>query len=78
MVNKARQFKKMRIPHSYAHKIIADTQAVLPGINYNKVINYNRAQAKQDITKALDTQSNRCIFEYQKIRRYVWFETTKN
>ena len=37
MVNKAIKSNKMRLPHSYAHKVVAETQAVLPGINYNKV-----------------------------------------
>ena len=64
MVNKAIQSNPMKIPHGYAHKIIADNQAVLPGINYNKVINYNRVQAKQDMTKALGTQANMCVFVY--------------
>ena len=62
MVNKARQSNKMTLPHGYAQKIIAETQAIIPGINYNKVINYNRAQTKQDMTKALKTQTNRYVF----------------
>ena len=64
MVNKARQASKMMLPHGYAHKITAETQAVLPGINYNKVINYNHLQEKRDMTKALDTQANRCVSVY--------------
>ena len=54
----------MRLPHGYAHKIIAETQSVLPGINYNKVINYNPAQTKKDMTKAPETQENRCVLVY--------------
>ena len=64
MVNKAIQSNPMKIPHGYAQKIIADNQAVLPGINYNKVINYNHLQEKRDMTKALDTQANRCVSVY--------------
>ena len=64
MVNKARQSNKMTLPHGYAQKIVAETQNVLPRINYNKVVNYNCAQAKQDMTRALKTQENRCVFVY--------------
>ena len=77
MVNKARKLKKMRLPHSYAHKIVAETQDVPPGINYNKVVNYNCAQAKRDMAKALETQKkdnyiyNRPTIDPYKIIRIV-------
>ena len=56
MVDRTRQGNRMSLHHGYAKKIIAETHAVFPHLNYDKLTNYNRAQIKQ-----ARKQANRCV-----------------
>ena len=55
-----------RLPHGFVNNMIDETKLVCPWLTYNKLMNYNRYQAKKNKLKEASDTNNRCVLVYYR------------
>ena len=54
-IDRQRETNNNRLPHHFVQSILSETRLVCPWLTYNKLINYQRAQAKKNNPSAVTT-----------------------
>ena len=53
-----------RLPHRFVHNMIDEIKTACPWVTYDKLMNYNRYQAKKNKPKQTSDTNNRCVLAH--------------